>query len=60
MTKGALGLWGSGKRGGAGLREAGAGRGRPVIEREGGKDGFLFDGGVRTADGANKRPLGVS
>lgn len=46
---GTLGLW-----------EAGTGRGRPAIEREGGKGGFLFDGGVGTADGVNKRPLGVS
>ncbi len=45
---------------GKGLREGKAGMEGPVVNRKGGKDGFLFDGRVWVADGANKRPLGDS
>ena len=31
-----------------------------LVKRKRGKDGFLIDGRVWTADGANKRPLGAS
>ena len=51
-TLGSGGLWDSGK-GGAGMEG-------PVVNRKWGKAGLLIDGRVRTADGANKRPLGAS
>jgi len=49
-----LGLWDSGTLG------MGAGMEGPVVNRKWGKAGLLIDGRVRTADGANKRPLGAS
>ena len=59
-TNGRTGEGHSGKRGDSGTLGRGAGMEGPVVNRKGGKDGFLIDGRVRTADGANKRPLGAS
>ncbi len=57
------GLWDSGTLGSGDSRtlgREGAGMEGPAVKRKGGKDGFLFDGKVWVADGANKRPLGDS